>query len=279
MAGNTNTVIPMPEGKRRVLFAYIAVGMAVFTWKLIEFFPSGPLSAGDKVSIFNIDFSGEGRLILIALLAGIVGGFVHVAVSYAQYRATMRLTEEWFSWYLLRPVIGGGLAMAFYAVVRAGFVTPGAGADSAGGAAQILSPYGILAVGLLVGLCNAQAERKLRSVGQALFDTSKGAQDYEAPKAVPAAPATPKVSAIEPQKLAPAIAGTTIVIKGQNFDPAHTEVKLKDTPLKVVSATATELRCEVPVGTPNLAGGQHQLEVKTTGEGGKTADPYTVIVA
>lgn len=282
MAETTTAPTPdeMPEWKRRVLFGYIAIGVAFFTWKLIEFFPSAPAAAADKVSLLNITFQGESRLILIALLAGVVGGFVHIAVSYAQYRATKTLTEEWFAWYLLRPVIGGGLAMAFYAVIRAGFVAPGAGADTSGGASQILSPYGILAIGLLVGLCNAQAERKLRSVGQALFDSSRGKDDYRENKSTTTELATPIVSATEPQKLAPAVAGKQIKLTGSGFDASRASVMIDSKPLKIVKATSTELLCEFASDADPLSRGEHKLEVvNKNGEVVKKAEPFNIVVA
>lgn len=266
---------PMLDWKRRFIFVYAVIGLAVGTWKLIESFPSRGEDAATPFSIMNFAFAGEGRFILTALLAGVVGGFIHIAVSYAAYRANDALTDRWFAWYLLRPLIGGGLAMAFYAVIRAGFVAPGTSTDAT---AQILSPYGILAVGLLVGLCNAQAEKKLRSVGQALFDTSKGKDDYEARKTVQPEASTPAISGTEPQSLPAAVAGRTLRVRGTGFDASTASVFFDNKPLKVVERTPSEILCAFGEDAANLPGGDRTLIVTNNGLVPKTSAPYTVVV-
>lgn len=62
-------------------------------------------------------------MLLLVLLAGMLGAFLHLAQSYAAFAGNRTLKSSWIWWYLLRPFIGGGLALVFYAAVRGGLVS------------------------------------------------------------------------------------------------------------------------------------------------------------
>jgi hypothetical protein len=113
-----------------------------------------------------LNHSVEVRLLLIALLAGALGSYIHAATSFADYVGNRKLSGNWVWWYLLRPFIGMTLALIFYFVVRGGFISP-----SAGGAD--MNPFGIAAMAGLVGMFSKQAIDKLNEVFISLFG-SKG---------------------------------------------------------------------------------------------------------
>lgn len=102
------------------------------------------------------------RLILIAILSGVLGAFIHAATSFADYLGNRKLKRSWAAWYLLRPFIGMALALLFYFLIRGGFLAPGA----AGGA---ISPYGIAAIGGLAGMFSKNASDKLEQVFKDIF--------------------------------------------------------------------------------------------------------------
>jgi hypothetical protein len=114
--------------------------------------------------------SSEPRLILLVILAGGLGSYVHASTSFVTYVGNRSLRASWTWWYLLRPFIGMALALIFYFVVRGGLLSGGAQASE-------VSPFGITAIAGLVGMFSKQATDKLQEVFDNLFRTQKGKGD------------------------------------------------------------------------------------------------------
>ena len=110
------------------------------------------------------------RLLLLVIVAGILGAFVHGATSLADYIGNNNFNKSWTWFYLLRPAIGMSLALVFYFVIRGGFLS------TTGGAADI-NPYGIAALAGLVGMFSKQATDKLGEVFGTLFRSAPGEGD------------------------------------------------------------------------------------------------------
>ena len=70
--------------------------------------------------------------------------------------------DQMWLWYLVRPVVGAGVALAIYWALRAVFL--GEGSDL-----QDLNTFGIAAIAALAGLFARNLIEKLRDVGDALF--------------------------------------------------------------------------------------------------------------
>ena len=68
------------------------------------------------------------RLLLLVIVAGILGAFVHGATSLADYIGNNNFNRTWTWFYVLRPAIGMALALVFYFVIRGGFLTTSGGA-------------------------------------------------------------------------------------------------------------------------------------------------------
>jgi hypothetical protein len=160
------------------------------------------------VSLFRgwlvLTHSVEVRLLLIALLAGALGSYIHAATSFADYVGNRKLSGNWVWWYLLRPFIGMSLALIFYFVVRGGFISP-----SAGGAD--MNPFGIAAMAGLVGMFSKNAIDKLNEVFTSLFG-SKG-DDKRGDKLQ-----SPTIASIKPNK-GPLAGQTAVTITGSGFLP------------------------------------------------------------
>jgi hypothetical protein len=107
----------------------------------------------------------ELQLILLAIFAGALGSYIHALKSFADFVGNRTLTASWFWWYLVRPFLGMAMALVFYAVVRGGFVA-GTPAD-----AKIVNPFGVIAVGALVGMFADRAAQKLSEIFDTLFRT------------------------------------------------------------------------------------------------------------
>lgn len=114
------------------------------------------------------------RLILLVLLAGALGGYVHASTSFATYIGNRSFVDSWFLWYLLRPFIGMGLALIFYFALRGGLLL----LTSQPGKINI-NPFGVGAISGLVGMFSKRASDKLAEVSETIFKTEKGKGDEE----------------------------------------------------------------------------------------------------
>lgn len=108
----------------------------------------------------------ELQLLLLALLAGAIGSYLHALQSLSDFIGNRTLTASWFWWYITRPFLGMAMALIFYAVLRGGFLT-GTPAD-----AKVVNPFGVLAIGALVGMFADKASQKLADVFDTLFKAS-----------------------------------------------------------------------------------------------------------
>jgi hypothetical protein len=127
----------------------------------------------------NRDNGGLNRevdLMLLVLLAGALGSFLHMAQSFSDFAGNRTLKSSWSWWYALRPFVGAALALIIYAVIRGGLVSVSAspGFDSTG-----LNPYGLIAGAALAGLFSKDATQKLGEVFRNLFNTDKANQTQD----------------------------------------------------------------------------------------------------
>jgi hypothetical protein len=109
------------------------------------------------------------RLLLLVIIAGMLGAFVHGATSLADYLGNNAFNRSWTWFYLLRPAIGMSLALVFYFAIRGGFL-------STTGGAKDINPYGIAALAGMVGMFSKQATDKLSEVFSTLFRSAGDAQ-------------------------------------------------------------------------------------------------------
>lgn len=156
----------------------------------------------------------ETRLLLLVLLAGAIGSYVHAASSFVDYLGNRTFISSWVWWYLLRPFIGMMLALLFYFVFRGGFITAGVnqGGDAA---ASFINPFGIAALAGLVGMFSKVAADKLNEVFTTLFRPASGQGDAKRGDKLNA-DLTPAVDAITPAA-GPIAGGTLVTITGAGF--------------------------------------------------------------
>jgi hypothetical protein len=120
--------------------------------------------------------SREIDVLLLVLLAGALGGFLHAARSYTEFLGNERLKRSWAWWYFLAPFTGAILALVVYAAVRGGFLAINAGSNTK---TSDLNPYGIAWLAAVVGLFSKDATTKLGELFKTLFNTesAKEARD------------------------------------------------------------------------------------------------------
>ena len=157
--------------------------------------------AGDTIRTYvfwwRIDTIGapwDFRLLLIALWFGALGSLLHAGSSFVSFAGNRQLVVSWLPWYIVRPLLGAGLAGVFYVVMRAGFGT-------AGGAAPVdVSHYTVAAFAALVGLFTHRATLKLKDVFDALFPPREEEQDADA-LGGDSSVAAPRITSLIPEEV------------------------------------------------------------------------------
>jgi hypothetical protein len=121
--------------------------------------PTAPLNLG-KCKPY---ITREIQLLLIVLAAGALGCLVHGLRSIAVFIGNRNAVSSWFWWYITRPLLGMAMSLIFYSLLRGGFLA-GTQAD-----AKVISPFGVLAIGALVGMFTDKAVGKLAEIFDMLF--------------------------------------------------------------------------------------------------------------
>ncbi|WP_223532419.1 hypothetical protein [Pseudomonas sp. GL-RE-20] len=134
--------------------------------------------AGDKVTSAGgateskecFEVTLDARLLMLVMVAGGLGSFVHTAKSFGDFVGNDKLMSSWIWWYILKPFIGMILATIFYLVIRGGFLSVGNDAGN-------LNLYSITAMACMAGMFAKQATDKLSEIFDSLFKTSHGGGD------------------------------------------------------------------------------------------------------
>jgi hypothetical protein len=168
---------PGPDNSNQIgriaqfLFGLYMVGLnVIIVYLLIKIWPDKipPVNTPESFVAFfgKIHFvlSLEVRFLLITVLAGALGSYIHAATSFVDFIGNRKFVKSWTWWYLLRPFIGVALALLMYFATRGGLISSTTGADG-------LSPFGVAAIAGMAGLFSKQATDKLREVFEALFKT------------------------------------------------------------------------------------------------------------
>lgn len=193
--------------------------------------PVIPINFFGKCTLTSFDE----RLILLVIVAGMLGSFVHCATSLADYVGNDRFSRKWTWFYLLRPVIGMALALVFYFVIRGGFLTTTVGATD-------INPYGIAALAGLVGMFSKQATDKLSEVFSTLFQSGSGQGDEK--RGDPLHPKPTLKLVVQPSEVTAGGEAFKITVTGTEFVEGST-IFLNDAAQPTTLESATRLSAEV----------------------------------
>ena len=105
--------------------------------------------------------SQEVQFLLLVLALGALGSSVYALKSMADYIGQAKLCEPWFTFYLIQPLEGAGVALILYLVIRGGFL--------GGLSVDLKNQTGICATAALAGAFSDIAFMKLREVFESLF--------------------------------------------------------------------------------------------------------------
>jgi hypothetical protein len=156
-----------------VFLVILFLGLAYFEvslwWKIgetvqqtmdIYFFPIG-----------TVNVSGNTWLLILVLVTGALGSFIHVATSLADFVGNRQSTQSWSLWYVMRAPIGAALAVVVYFVLRASLINVGTNTPSEP------NVYTVATVAALTGIFSKQAIDKLNELLDVLFRPAPDAGD------------------------------------------------------------------------------------------------------
>jgi uncharacterized membrane protein len=120
----------------------------------------------DKTNIFRCNISFQLRMIILVLLCGALGGYIHMARSFSYHIGSKTFDKNWFWWYMLRMPIGAVLALVASLLIQGGvFAAPAAGSES--------QPFTLLGLAALVGMFSQHANEMLAEVFNVVFKPQK----------------------------------------------------------------------------------------------------------
>jgi hypothetical protein len=193
---------------------------------------------GGKIPIVT---SLEERLILLVIVAGALGSYIHAATSYVDYRGNREFKPSWLLWYVARPFIGICLALVIYFAVRGGLLLLVLKGSDVTDAAHI-NPFGVAAVAAMTGMFSKQASDKLAEVFDTLF---KSRGDEKRKDSLTPTPATE--IKLDPQQ-GPASGGTAVTITGSGFAAGATVAFGANPATDVTVVSETTITANTPAG-------------------------------
>jgi hypothetical protein len=118
----------------------------------------------------------EVDLLLLVLLAGCLGSFLHTVQSFSAFVGNRTIKKSWAWWYAVNPFIGAALAFVFYAALRGGVMTATTAINVK---STDLNAFGLVAIGCIVGMFSKAATQKLGEVFDTLFQSNKAAEQKD----------------------------------------------------------------------------------------------------
>ena len=155
--------------------AYTVAVLVVTTYFFVGVWPSTEQDVALNATTRQVRFYGTGlhlpigsetSLVFIMMFAGILGACVFSLFAISHHLGVDRdFDRAWSAWYYLRPLIGGGLGLIFFLLLRGGVLTINAGVNN-------LNLVGLASVTALVGMFAEHAMHKLQDLADTLFGTA-----------------------------------------------------------------------------------------------------------
>jgi hypothetical protein len=165
-AGATTTTAPGTGTSTPATTA--PTGTAPTTTVVVQAAPNPPV----RLLWTQLQIDREARLLLVVALAGALGGLVYSLRSLTWYAGNRSLKYSWMMTYYLQPVVGAGLAIITYTVLRGGLVLVTTQTSS-----DVVNPFGFAGIAALVGLFSAQAAEWLKRVFEQVFTPAPKGKD------------------------------------------------------------------------------------------------------
>lgn len=165
-----------------IIASIVAAQAIALFWLLFAMWPAATAADPTVVQLLwgvHWTVSMDVALIALVMTAGGLGAVTYEAQSLSYHRGNDDFLADWTLWYVLRPIVGAGLAGLVYFVSRGGLLQADTTADT-------LNVYGMVAVGGLAGLFATPSMTKLSKVFDSVLAASDdGPDDGDQPDAKP----------------------------------------------------------------------------------------------
>jgi hypothetical protein len=256
--------------ERAVVGVYLTAVAVALMYLMVQLWPEADSTEGwtKQVSVFWLAtparVSDDMRLLLLVIITGGLGSFIHAATSFVDYVGNRKFIRSWILWYLLRPLIGSVLALVLYVAMRGGLLSATAGSSD-------VSPFGVTAVAFLAGMFSKQATDKLSELFSTLFKTSDAGDAARSDKLDSTAP---KVASVEPSQL-PMGTAIDLVVKGSGFESTSI-VRLNGDPKPTQFVSASQLTVKIEASDVEKPS---TLSLTVHNAAGESSTPVSLTVA
>ena len=245
-----------------LLISVVVVIMIYASWPEID-----PKTKGwhDKITLFGhtiIYPSDDQRMLLLVALSGGLGGLIHLISSFTNFVGAKKIGRSWTWWYIMRPCLGMLLAIVFYIIYRAGFLTLGTDTEQ-------INLYGLLAISALTGMFSDAASLKLKEIFYTLFRP----KDTRVDKIDQSSFDLGKINSTDPPTLETGFNGILKVI-GEGFDSKAT-VFINNKQQSILLQSNVEIQIKVEM--PNIKAGASSVElILSNEEGDEFSEPFII---
>ncbi|WP_316738413.1 hypothetical protein [Pedobacter aquatilis] len=197
----------------------------------------------ERLSSLNLLF------LTLVVLGGFLGNLIHITSSLTNYIGSGQFKRSWWFWYIAKPFVASGLALAVYFALCGGFL-------SINNSANNINIVGVMIISILSGLFADRTTLKLKEVFEVLLRPKEDRSD----KLV----GDPKVTGVNPLVvLRNANAPTSMTITGENFAKENLILTIGDQPVDMmVTPTKITFSYQMPANLP--ADAVVMLILKTT---------------
>lgn len=167
---------PLRTPGKTLLGTYLLLLAIVIAYLLVRVWPEPTTALRTSLKIipgvWEIEVTSEVRLLLLVLICGALGSYVHAASSFARFVGNRSIVSSWIWWYVLRPFVGMGLAASLYFVIRGGFMSGSVSPEET-------NIFGFAAMASMAGMFSKQAIMKLKELFDFLFTLNKKSEDAD----------------------------------------------------------------------------------------------------
>lgn len=208
------------------------------------------------VNILSIrwDTTAELKLILLILVIGMTGRYIHNIVSFIKFTGNRRLIKSWLWQYILSPFVAAFLALFFYFILRGGMLAANTGQTD-------LNVYGVLAISGLVGLFSEKALAKLNDIANTFFNRTNEDQDADPlnnPK-----PQLKAVAFVVGNKKMLSLAGEGFsqnsIVYFDDIEINHVFISAQEIQANILPSFVADQKIEIKVSNPSPGGGESVL--------------------
>jgi hypothetical protein len=155
-----------------VLGFFLLIIPVVLVFFIIDFWPvkAAANTWSNTTMILGLYLPFHLRMLVLVLLAGGLGSYIHVATSFSYHIAKGDFEPHWYWWYWMRIPIGATLALVTLMIIEGQlFVPPTANSDAA--------PFTTIGIAALIGLFSRHAVEKLRDIFDVVFNPREKRDD------------------------------------------------------------------------------------------------------